>query len=412
MIEIRHVRSGNKPARNGVATVENWTSAGNGLSIIVNRPVTRIVRMNKRGISMKSVTAIKFGAAAALLVLIALVSPQPSHGQKGRAAITGNGTDSAGAPVPGVKVTATDTERGSMWTTTTNGDGIYDLPQVPIGTYNIKVEHTGFQSAQQANITLVLNQVARLDFQLKVGDVATSVNVTETTPLLQTDSTQVSTVMDSHAIENLPLQTRNYNQLTLLTPGAVTTSPGACDTGLATFNSCRPYINGNREQANYYLLDGIDNNEFVDNNVAFSPSVDAIQEMNIIESNPSADLGHFLGGVISVSLKSGSNQFHGDVFEFLRNDFFNASEWDRNFSPAPTVNSAPPAMRWTQFGATLGGPIIKNKLFFFARLNIHNPGGQRKSFRCSGYHAALSRNHRAHAGESLAGGHLHGHPSI
>jgi hypothetical protein len=314
---------------------------------------------------MKSLTAIGFGAAAALLVLIALVSPQPSHGQQVMAAITGSVTDSSGAPVPEVKITATDTERGSIWTTTTNADGIYDLPQVPIGTYNVKVEHTGFQGAQQSNITLVLNQVARLDFQLRVGDVATSVNVTETTPLLQTDSTQVSTVMDAHAIENLPLETRNYNQLTLLTPGAVTTSPGACDTGLSTFNSCRPYINGNREQANYYLLDGIDNNEFVDNNVAFSPSVDAIQEMNIIENNPSADLGHFLGGVISVSLKSGSNQFHGDAFEFLRNDFFNANEWSRNFSPDPTVNSAPPNLRWNEFGGTLGGPIIKNKLFFF-----------------------------------------------
>jgi hypothetical protein len=314
---------------------------------------------------MKSNGSIKFGVAAALLLLIALVTSQPSHGQQVMAAITGKVVDGSGAPVPDTKVTATDTERGSVWTSTTNADGVYDLPQVPIGTYNIKVERTGFQSAQQANITLVLNQVARLDFQLKVGDVATSVNVTETTPLLQTDSTQVSTVMDSHAIENLPLQTRNYNQLTLLTPGAVTTSPGACDTGLATFNSCRPYINGNREQANYYLLDGIDNNEFVDNNVAFSPSVDAIQEFNLIENNPSADLGHFLGGVISVSLKSGSNEFHGDAFEFLRNDFFNANEWARNFSPVASVNSAPPNLRWNEFGATLGGPIVKNKLFFF-----------------------------------------------
>ena len=314
---------------------------------------------------MKLNGSIKFGVAAALLLLIALVTSQPSHGQQVMAAITGKVVDGSGAPVPDTKVTATDTERGSVWTGTTNADGVYDMPQVPIGTYNIKVEHTGFQSAQQANITLVLNQVARLDFQLKVGDVATSVNVTETTPLLQTDSTQVSTVMDSHAIENLPLQTRNYNQLTLLTPGAVTTSPGACDTGLATFNSCRPYINGNREQANYYLLDGIDNNEFVDNNVAFSPSVDAIQEFNLIENNPSADLGHFLGGVISVSLKSGSNEFHGDAFEFLRNDFFNANEWARNFSPVASVNSAPPNLRWNEFGATLGGPIVKNKLFFF-----------------------------------------------
>src|ERR1700722_4752315 len=321
--------------------------------------------MNRRGVSMKSNGSIKFGVAAALLLLIALVTSQPSHGQQVMAAITGKVVDSSGAPVPEVKITATDTERGSIWTTTTNADGIYDLPQVPIGTYNVKVEHTGFQGAQQSNITLVLNQVARLDFQLRVGDVATSVNVTETTPLLQTDSTQVSTVMDAHAIENLPLETRNYNQLTLLTPGAVTTSPGACDTGLSTFNSCRPYINGNREQANYYLLDGIDNNEFVDNNVAFSPSVDAIQEFNLIENNPSADLGHFLGGVISVSLKSGSNEFHGDAFEFLRNDFFNANEWARNFSPVASVNSAPPNLRWNEFGATLGGPIVKNKLFFF-----------------------------------------------
>ncbi len=281
------------------------------------------------------------------------------------AAITGKVTDPSGAAVPEAKVTATDTERGSVWNTTTNSDGIYNLPQVPIGTYNVKVERTGFQAVQQSNVTLVLNQVARLDFQLKVGDVATSVNVTETAPLLQTDSTQVSTVMDAHAIANLPLETRNYNQLALLTPGAVTTSPGAFNTGLSTFNSGRPYINGNREQANYYLLDGIDNNEFVDNNVAYSPNVDAIQEFNVIANNPSAEFGHFLGGVISVSTKSGSNQFHGDAFEFLRNDFFNANEWDRNFSPDPSVNSAPPNMRWNEFGATLGGPIRKNKLFFF-----------------------------------------------
>jgi hypothetical protein len=313
---------------------------------------------------MKSTTAVRL--AAALLLLMALVAPQPGHGQQVMASITGKVMDPSGAAVPEAKVTATDTERGTTWTTTTNSDGVYDLPRVPIGIYSIKVERTGFQSAQESNVTLVLNQVARLDFQLKVGDVSTSVNVTEAPPLLQTDSTQVSSVMEAAAIENLPLETRNYNQLALLTPGAVTTSPGAFNTGLSTFNSGRPYINGNREQANYYLLDGIDNNEFVDNNVAFSPNVDAIEEFNVIANNPSAEFGHFLGGVISVSTKSGTNQFHGDAFEFIRNDFFNANEWDRNFSPDSAVSSAPPAMRWNQFGATLGGPIIKNKLFFFA----------------------------------------------
>jgi hypothetical protein len=314
---------------------------------------------------MKSNIAIRFGVATALLLLVALATPQLAHGQQVMAAITGKVTDASGAPVPEAKVTATDTERGSVWNATTNSDGIYDLPQVPIGTYNVRVEHAGFEAAQESKLTLVLNQVARLDVQLKVGDVATSVEVTANAPLLQTDSTQVSTVMEAHAIANLPLETGNYQQLALLTPGAITTSPGAFNTGQSTFNSGRPYINGNREQANYYLFDGIDNNEFVDNNVAYSPNPEAIQEFIVTTNNPSADLGHFLGGVISVSTMSGSNHFHGEAFEFLRNDFFNANEWDRNFSPDPSVNSAPPNMRWNRFGATLGGPVIKNKLFFF-----------------------------------------------
>ena len=210
--------------------------------------------------------------------------------------------------------------------------------------------------------------------------------------------------MEAHAIANLPLETRNYNQLALLTPGAVTTSPGAFNTGLATFNSGRPYINGNREQANYYLLDGIDNNEFVDNNVAFSPSVDAIQEFNVIANNPSADLGHFLGGVISVSLKSGTNQFHGDAFEFLRNDFFNANEWSRNFSPDPIgeQRSAEHALERVRRNAgrshqeeqalllrRLSGIAFRHAGHALAGVDVHSPGGPpeifpiSRAFRCT-----------------------------
>jgi hypothetical protein len=305
-------------------------------------------------------------SAGAVLFFIAFVLLTPSaKAQQVNAAITGRVSDPSGAAIPGAKVVATDVERQTRLQTVTNFEGVYDLPLVPIGTYNVKVENQGFQAAQQSNITLVLNQVARIDFQLKLGDVSTSVEVSEAPPLLQTESTQVSSVMDAQAIANLPLETRNYNQLALLTPGAVTTSPGAFNTGLSTFNAGRPYINGNREQANHYLLDGIDNNEFVDNNVAFSPNVDAIQEFNVITNNPSAEFGHFLGGVISVSLKSGTNQFHGNAFEFLRNDFFNANEWSRNFSADPSTNSAPTGMHWNQFGGTLGGPVKRNKLFFF-----------------------------------------------
>lgn len=299
-----------------------------------------------------------------VLALAVLATARSARSQLVTAAVNGIVTDPSGSPVSGAKVTATDVDRGTVFTAETNSTGAYSLPTLPIGRYDVRVEQAGF-SAEQSTVTLVLNQIAKIDFALKLGNVSTAVEVTGAAPILQTETTEVSTVLESHVIEALPLETRNYNQLTLLTPGAVTTSPAAFNTGQTTFNSGRPYINGNREQASYYLLDGMENTEFVDNNVAFSPSVDAIQEFNLITNNPSAQYGQFLGGVISVSTKSGTNQFHGDAFEFLRNDFFNANEWSRNFSTDPTVNSAPPNLRWNEFGGTFGGPVKRDKLFFF-----------------------------------------------
>jgi hypothetical protein len=281
------------------------------------------------------------------------------------AAINGQVTDQSGAAVPSAVVTAKDLDRGTNWPTKTNDAGYYSLPRLPIGNYELKVTASGFQGALQRSLQLVIDQVAKIDFQLQVGQVTQTLEVTSAAPLLQTERTELSTVMQAQAIASLPLETRNYNQLALLMPGTVTTSPASFNTGQATFNSGRPYINGNREQATYYLLDGMENIEFVDNNVAYSPNVDAIQEFNVVTNNPSAEYGQFLGGVISVSLKSGTNQFHGNLFEFLRNDFFNANEWSRNFSLDKSVNSAPPNLRWNEFGGTFGGPIKRNKLFFF-----------------------------------------------
>jgi hypothetical protein len=299
-----------------------------------------------------------------LIVLLAACTVAPSWGQQVTAAINGTVTDPSGSPIADAKVTATDSDRGTKQTTQSNATGSFDLPTVPIGNYTVKVERQGFQT-QETKVTLVLNQIAKIDFALKVGNVTTTVEVSSVAPQLQTENTEVGTIMEAHDIAALPLETRNYNQLALLQAGSVTTSPASFNTGQTTFNSGRPYINGNREQASYYLLDGMENTEFVDNNVAFSPNVDAIQEFNVITNNPSAQYGQFLGGVISVSTKSGTNQFHGNLFEFLRNDFFNANEWSRNFSSDPSVNSAPSKLRWNEFGGTFGGPAIKNKLFFF-----------------------------------------------
>jgi hypothetical protein len=294
------------------------------------------------------------------LALIAALAPA-GWAQEITAAITGKVSDPSGAAIAGAKVTARDVDRGTTVKTDTSIDGSYSLPRLPVGNYEVRVEATGFQTAVRPAFSLVLNQTARLDFTMALGQVSQSLEVTAATPLLQTDSTQVGAVMQASAIANLPLETRNYNQLTLLVPGAVSISPASFNTGQKTFNAARPNINGNREQANYYILDGVDNNEFVDNGVAFVPSVDAIEEMNVITNNPGAEFGHFLGGVINASLKSGTNQFHGNLFDYLRNDFFNANEWSNNFNGLPT-----PRQRWNEYGGTVGGPIKKDKLFFFA----------------------------------------------
>ena len=301
----------------------------------------------------------------ALCLAAALISAIPARAQDVTASITGAITDSTGAVMAGVSVTASDLDRGTTFTTTTDSAGAYNLVRLPVGNYQVKVASPGFQTEVQPKVELVINQVAKIDFQLKVGNVTETVEVTSAAPILQTETTTLGTVMQSAAITSLPLETRNYNQLALLMPGAVTTSPGAFNTGQATFNSGRPYINGNREQANYYLLDGMENVEFVDNNVAYSPNVDAIEEFNVVTNNPSADYGQFLGGVISVVTKSGTNSYHGDLFEFFRNDALNANEWSRNFSTDPNVSGSPQKLRWNEFGGTIGGPIQKNKLFFF-----------------------------------------------
>ncbi len=293
------------------------------------------------------------------LALLTAVAPF-GVAQEASAGITGKVSDPSGAAVANANVTARDVDRGTAWTTKTNDEGVYNFSRLPIGHYEVKVEATGFQTTLNKAFDLQLNQTAKVDLALTLGPVSQQVEVTSAAAALQTQTTEVSTVMEASAIGSLPLETRNYNQLTLLVPGAVTISPASFNTGQKTFNAARPNLNGNREQANYYLLDGMENTEFVDNNVAYSPNIDAIQEFNIITNNPSAEFGQFLGGVINVGLKSGTNQLHGNVFEYLRNDFFNANEWSNNFNGLPT-----PRQRWNEYGGTFGGPIRKDKLFFF-----------------------------------------------
>jgi Carboxypeptidase regulatory-like domain len=172
-----------------------------------------------------------------LLLLVALVSLFSIQAQEVTAAINGVVTDPSGAAITGAKVTVTDLDRGTHFSTTTVGTGNYSLPRLPVGRYEVRAENTGFQTALRKDVTLVLNQVAEIDFKLQIGNVGQTVEVTESAPLLQTEHTQISAIMESNAILSLPLESRNYQQLALLTPGAVTTSPAGMNSGQTTFNS-------------------------------------------------------------------------------------------------------------------------------------------------------------------------------
>jgi hypothetical protein len=281
-------------------------------------------------------------------------------GQQVTATISGRVTDPSNAAVSGAKVSATSVERGIAYPATTNAEGYYNLPNLLVGDYNVRVENAGFQTATQSNSTLQMNQVAKLDFQLQVGNVQTLVEVTSAAPVLQTEQTLLGQVIDSRTDTTLPLATRNYVQLTLLAPGTVHPDPSTFETGLTTGGSGRPYVNGNREQADNFILDGMDNNQVSDNLVGYAPSVDAIQEFNEITQNGPAEFGNFMGAIVSTSIKSGTNEYHGAAFEFFRNNVLNSNLWQKNFTGASR-----PALRWNEFGATLGGPIKRDKLFFF-----------------------------------------------
>ena len=299
-------------------------------------------------------------ALALGLVSLCLAAARPAWGQEVTATITGTVVDPTRAVIVGAALVAKDIERGTVYRVRTNDLGVFNLTRVPVGTYELKVEAPGFQSVLYPSLTLLLNQTARVDFRLNLGSATETIDVPSSPPLLHTDTSQLSTVVDARTNIDLPLLSRNYIELTLLAPGTVNPNPQSLSNGDGPATAGRPYVNGNREQANNFLLDGMDNNQVSDNLVGFTPSVDAIQEFSLITQNPSAEFGSFQGGIISASIKSGTNGYHGNVFEFFRNDILNANNWAYNFQGLPK-----PALRWNMFGATFGGPIMKNKLFFF-----------------------------------------------
>jgi len=310
-----------------------------------------------------------------VLLVGLLCALQPAWAQEVTAGIVGTVSDPSGAAIKGANVSVKDVERGVVWNATTDDSGSFSLLRLPVGTYTAEASGPGFEKTSYPPFTLTLNQTVRLSFQMKVGKTSETVEVTGLAPILQTEDAQVSTLIDAKTATDLPLLSRNYLQLALLVPGATNPNPQTLVQAQVMPSSGRPLINGNREQGNAYYLDGVVNQEKNNNEVAYQPPPDAIEEFNVITQNPSAEFGDFQGGVISASTKSGTNHFHGTVYEFLRNDVFNANTWSAGLAEGapfvPGINNPngvllKPKIRWNEFGGAVGGPIIKDKLFFFA----------------------------------------------
>ena len=310
---------------------------------------------------------------ALLLLCIALLIPVSAFAQTGAASLTGIISDQSGAKVPGTTVTATNQATNVTYTAVSNEAGNYSITSVPVGSYVLKAELSGFKTATTNTIQVEAKATVRLDFDLQLGAIEETVLVAGQSPLLQTESVTVGEVISGTTVVGLPLNGRNTGQLSLLLPGVVSVNPGSF-TAVRNFGGGRPYVNGNREQTNNYIVDGVDMNESIDNLVAYQPSPDALAEISVETNNYAADTGNVAGAVISNVTKSGSNLVRGNVFEFYRNSDFDANTWDNNRSNAPKAQR-------TQhiFGGTLGGPLKKDKWFIFGDYQgtrFNSPGSE------------------------------------
>ena len=293
---------------------------------------------------------------------VTLLLPVCSFGQTSAASVVGTVSDSSGGRVANAKVTSTDTRTNQVRTTTTNASGNYEIPFLPAGQYKLNVSAAGFETTDLSQFTLQVGQTARLDVVMKVGQVSETVSVSAASVGLQTENATVGTVIDEKKVAELPLNGRSFIQLALLTPGVNPVTPGSLSQRSSGGTLGQPVgmnANGARDNQNRFYYDGVEAMSYGSLSFSFSLSVDAIQEFKVESSNYSAALGAAPGGQVNLTTKSGSNSYHGTLWEFNRNDALTTLG---TFQPY-TSNAKPPRLNRNQFGANLGGPVSIPKLY-------------------------------------------------
>src|SRR5271155_2504626 len=290
------------------------------------------------------------------VLTIAILSSLSASAQEIAGSIRGTVLDSSGAVVAGAKVTAFQTETGLARTTVSGAQGEYALVELPVGHYRLEAEAKGFQKYVQEGLSLDVDQTAAVRIHLAVGSPTESVHVAADASLIETTSTNLGKTVGEGEVLDLPLNGRNFSQLGLLQPGVVPITPGLAEAGGSLRNGQAYAVNGQRPESNNFLIDGANNYNAVDGGLVIQLPIDSIAEFRILTHTASAEFGHSSGSTTNIITRSGSNTFHGAAWEFLRNDAMDAKSF--------FATSVEPLKR-NQFGGTFGGPIKKDKTFFF-----------------------------------------------
>ena len=308
--------------------------------------------------------ACRFTALLCGLILMLGLSATVAAAQTVTGSVTGEISDTTGAAIPKASVVAENVDTGVKTPTTANASGVYSILFLPIGKYRVSVSASGFSPQTFSVFTLEIDQTVKLDAHLSVGaETSVEVNSSNAAILNTTDAT-LGTTFTANTIQNLPLNGLDFSALTLYLPGSVDTAGTSGTTSIerSTYYTDTPNMNGNRAQSNNYTLDGIDMNETFNNLIAYSPAPESIQEVKVLTANSPADYGNVNGGGVVSVLKSGTNKFHGSAYGYDQNQNFNANSWSNN-AASPKIPKGKYSQ--AQFGGTLGGPIVRDKLFFF-----------------------------------------------
>jgi hypothetical protein len=308
-----------------------------------------------------SIRALPSGAPllAAGIAFFALLGPM-ARAQSTTGSIYGQITDPSAALVVGARLTASNEATGVVYPGSSDGQGYYAILDLPPGVYDVAVEKEGFDSAALKGVRITIDQKQQLNFQLKMGAVSTVETVSVAPTMLQTESTETGDVIQSHDILNLPLLGRTFYSLTSLSAGVTS--------GAGNTNSFNFAVNGQREYANSIQIDGVESTSNRTQDITATPSVDAVEEFKVATSTFSAEFGRSAGGSVSIQTKGGSNQWHGDAYEFFRPNFTAAKDYGLYGNRIPAS-----ILKQHNYGGTLGGPIRKNKTFFFASYEgMHN----------------------------------------